>query len=275
MKVPDNLPNERGSITSPDGTRLGYICIGTGGPLVVCHGSFSSAEDWLPFAIEMASTHSVYLYDRRGRGSSPYIAADFAIDAEVEDLSAMVDLAGSEAAVLGHSFGGGCALSFAARNRFSGPLVLYEPRHSAIAPMSRGQRDELERLVATGDRETALRFALSHIVGAPADAIAGFHQSPLWEPMCETVHAFAKELRLLDTLNWQSGDLDAIAGPVTLLVGEHSPVLPEETSPDIALQKLLPGMRTASIPGQGHFAFVADPALMAKMVRLCLSEPRG
>ena len=137
-RLPDGLAAARGTVESPDGAPIAYLRVGSGPPLVVCHGSFASAQDWLAFAVEMAGTCTVHLYDRRGRGSSPYVSPDFAVDAEVDDLAAVVRIAGPGPAVLGHSFGGGCVLSWAARERFGGPVILYEPRHSIDGPVSAG-----------------------------------------------------------------------------------------------------------------------------------------
>jgi pimeloyl-ACP methyl ester carboxylesterase len=245
--------------------------LGSGAPLVVCHGSFCTAREWLGVAEHLANTRNVFLYDRRGRALSPYIAADFAIDAEADDLAVMVGLAGPGTAVLGHSFGGGCALRFAERVRFSGPLVLYEPRHSLGGPVSRGHTPPIEKLIAAGDRDGALHFVMSHVVGLPAQAIVVFRQSPQWELMCQTIDSFPKEVRLLDSLNWQAGDLDGISGEVTLLLGERSHLPSDEIARDEALRSLLPKMRTVRIPGQGHFAYAAAPALLADIVKGCLS----
>ena len=150
-QVPDGLASAVGTVESPDGTPIAYLRVGSGPALVVCHGSFASAPDWLPFAVELADTRTVYLYDRRGRGSSPYVSPGFAVDAEVDDLGAVSRIAGPGAAVLGHSFGGGCALSWAARERFGGPVVVYEPRHAIDGPVSAGHIPEIRRLLADGD----------------------------------------------------------------------------------------------------------------------------
>jgi pimeloyl-ACP methyl ester carboxylesterase len=271
MNAPENLSFERGTVASSDGTLLGYLRFGDGPPLVVCHGSFSTAEEWLRFGTELASTRTVYLYDRRGRGQSPDIVSETAIDAEVDDLAAIVGLAGADAAVMGHSFGGGCALSFAARGGFASPLVLYEPRHSLRGPMGRGRIAGLDQLIDAGDREAAVQYAMEQIIGLPPQAVARMRATPLWVGMVRTVHAFPRELRLLDTLAWTSGDLDGVVGPSFLLVGENSPVLPDALSPDVALRTLLPAMRIMSVPGQGHFAYAAAPALLADLVKGCLS----
>jgi pimeloyl-ACP methyl ester carboxylesterase len=259
-------------IASFDGTSLATIKMGSGAPLVICHGAFTMAQDWLPFAQEMAKTRTVYLYDRRGRGESVSAVSNFNVDAEVEDLAAVVAFAGADTAILGHSFGGACALAYAAREGFSGPLIVYEPPVAALGPVSRGHIPEIERIVATGDLDAAAQFAIGQVVGMPPPAIAAFRDSPLWESMCQTVTAFPKELRLLDSLVWNDGDLGAIASAPTLLIGEDSPVLPEAISPVAALQALLPMMRTKTILGQGHVAYLFAPKLLADIVGQCLGD---
>ncbi|MTD52955.1 alpha/beta fold hydrolase [Amycolatopsis pithecellobii] len=264
--------NGTGTVRAPDGTLIAYRRLGSGPALVVCHGSFAAAQDWLPFATEMAATHSVYLYDRRGRGSSPYVSPDFAVDAEVDDLAAILSIAGPGSALLGHSFGGGCALSCAARERFGGPVIVYEPRHSIDAPVSAGHIPEIRRLLAGGEKEAAVRAILEKVIELPPSAIAAFAHSPLWERMQQTVDAFPDELRLLDSLTWRPGDLDDIAGPTWLLVGDQSPVLPADR--EGALRGVLPGLRKAILPGQGHFAYLSAPAALAQAVRECLATEK-
>ncbi len=270
MHLPKKPPIDRGTVTSTDGTVLSYQRLGDGAPLVVCHGSFATARDWLPFAERMAQTRTVFLYDRRGRGGSP-AAPDFAVDAELADLAAMIGLAGPGTALLGHSFGGGCALALAARIGFSGPLIVYEPRHSTRGPVSRGHIPDIRRLLSAGDVDGATEYALAHVVGLSAAAVAGLLGGPLWARFRQTIGAFPNELRLLDDLAWQPGDLNAIAGPCTLLTGGNSLVLPDASSPDIALRTLLPAIRARTIPGQGHFAYSAAPALLADIVDACLT----
>lgn len=270
---PDGMAAITGTIDSLDGTPLGYVRMGNGPSLVVCHGSFAAAEDWLPFAVELSNTNAVYLYDRRGRGSSPKAPGDFAIDAEVDDLAAMMALAGPGAAVLGHSFGGGCALSYAARARFPGPVLVYEPRHSITGPVSEGYISEIRHLLTLGDPEVVVRAILDKVIGLPEDDIAAFAESPLWARMLQTVDAFPDELRLLDSLAWRPGDLDRIFGPVWLLVGEDSPILPADR--EGALRGVLPRLRRVTLPRQGHFAYMSAPAALAQAVRECLQTPHS
>jgi pimeloyl-ACP methyl ester carboxylesterase len=260
------------TVTAPDGTLLAVMQLGSGPPLVICHGAFTVAQDWLPFAAEMAATHRVHLYDRRGRGNSQSYCAAPSLEAEVDDLAAVVAHAGPGTAILGHSFGGACALAYAARERFAGPLIVYEPPHPSRGPVSRGLVPDVEHLIASDDLDAATRFAMTRVVGMPPEAIAGLAASPLWKPMCQTVRAFPNELRFLDNLTWQNGELDGIGSAPTLLLGAETADIPEALGPVSDLQTLLPELRIVPIPGQGHIAYLLDPAGLAALVGRCLSE---
>jgi len=256
------------SVQSSDGTLLDGVEMGDGPPLVVCHGAFTVARDWLPFAEALAETRRVILYDRRGRGDSISAVSPAALDAEVDDLAAIVAYAGPGAAILGHSFGGACALAYAARGGFGGQLIVYEPPHPAHGLVSRGLIPEISRIIETGDLDAAASFAILNVVGMPPPAIDAFRASPLWSSMCQTVTAFPVELRLLDSLTWQPGDLDAINGSPTLLLGSESP---GQTEAITSLQALLPDLRTVSILGQGHVAYLHDAKGLAAIVLGCLA----
>lgn len=274
MTGPSSWVVEEGTASSPDGTLLAWTRLGAGPPLVICYGSFSTASEWRHFAELMAPSRTVWLYERRGRGASPLVAPDFDVEAEVDDLAAIVDLAGPGAAVLGHSFGGGCALAFAARGGFDGHLVLYEPRHALRGAVSRGHIPEIERLLDAGDREAAMAFVLAEVVELPPAAVEAFRASPQWAHMCDAVEPFPKEVRLLDSLVWGESDLERLAYAPIMLIGERSRILPDDRSPDVPLRALLPAMPSVAIPGQGHFAYVGDPAGLAAVVRQVLATPQ-
>ena len=136
---------------------------GQGNPFVVCRGAFTVADEWARFARELGRSHTVYVYDRRGRGLSPYAGPPYTMSCEIEDLAAVVALAGEPTAILGHSFGGGCALAFALSSKFQGRLILYEPVHSVPRQLSRGYLPELESIVESGTLDRATEFALINI----------------------------------------------------------------------------------------------------------------
>jgi pimeloyl-ACP methyl ester carboxylesterase len=270
MERPEISSVCHGWVAAADGTLLATMQLGEGPPLVVCHGAFTVAQDWLPFAARLAATRRVILYDRRGRGQSVAAKPVSALNAELEDLAAIVDNAGPDTAILGHSFGGACALAYAAQSGFSGQLIVYEPPHPARGPVSRGLIPQIEQLIAAGNLDAAAAFAMTQVVGMPPPAIDAFRATPLWQTMSATVTAFPAELHLLDRLTWQSGDLDGIAGPTTLLLGSETPDLPDSLWPVASLQALLPCLRIVHVPGQGHVAYLTDPDGLAAIVAECL-----
>src|SRR5712692_2003132 len=69
---------------------------------------------------------TVWTLDRRGRGASGDATA-YALERECEDIAAVIDAIGGAVHVLGHSFGGLCALEAALLTPHLGRLILYEP----------------------------------------------------------------------------------------------------------------------------------------------------
>src|SRR5439155_7997776 len=62
---------ENGSITSADGTTVGYRRFGAAGPAVVLlHGGGQSGRNLQRLAAALAADFTVYVPDRRGRGAS-------------------------------------------------------------------------------------------------------------------------------------------------------------------------------------------------------------
>src|SRR6476646_5320940 len=58
------------SVTSKDGTTIGYRQLGHGPGLVILHGTAESSHSHIELAEALADAYTVYLPDRRGRGLS-------------------------------------------------------------------------------------------------------------------------------------------------------------------------------------------------------------
>src|SRR5438067_5550345 len=97
------------SVTSRDGTAIGYARVGAGPALVLVHGATSERSRWRPVLGALASRFAVYAMDRRGRGASKD-AGDYAIEREFADVAALVDSIGEPVTVIAHSYGAICAL---------------------------------------------------------------------------------------------------------------------------------------------------------------------
>ncbi len=150
---------------SVDGTRIGFRRLGVGPAIVMVHGSVSTHTDWMPAARLLASRHTCYVMDRRGRRLSGAGHAPYAIEREFEDVCAVLkaaklDAAGREAALAGHSYGAICAMG-AALLRPVPKLILYEAPLSVGGPVAGAPLAEYARAVAAGDDERAMEIGLA------------------------------------------------------------------------------------------------------------------
>lgn len=104
------------TVQSNDGTTLAYDIYGDGPPLIFITGA-SCFRNFMPVlkdAKAFAKEFAVYNYDRRGRGDSTD-TAPYAIEREIEDIAALIDVAGGKANLYGHSSGAVLALEAALR----------------------------------------------------------------------------------------------------------------------------------------------------------------
>jgi pimeloyl-ACP methyl ester carboxylesterase len=113
-------------VTSPDGTRIAYYRSGAGAPLILVPGTgAANPVAWTAVLPALEAHFSVYAVDRRGHGESGD-SPTYAIEREFEDIAAVVDSIGGPVNLLGHSFGGLCALEAALLTPNLRKLVLYE-----------------------------------------------------------------------------------------------------------------------------------------------------
>ncbi len=93
------------TVNSRDGTAIGYSRIGNGPGLVILHGGLRSADDYKEIAAHLSNSFTVYCIDRRGRGRSGVQGARHDLQAEREDVAAVLQKTGATF-IFGHSFGG-------------------------------------------------------------------------------------------------------------------------------------------------------------------------
>ncbi|WP_230873961.1 alpha/beta fold hydrolase [Paenibacillus woosongensis] len=101
---------------SKDGTTLAYDVYGSGPALIYITGAscYRSFKPVVHDAKVLATSFTVYNYDRRGRGDSGN-TLPYSLEREIEDIEAMIDVAGGTAYVYGHSSGAVLALEAALR----------------------------------------------------------------------------------------------------------------------------------------------------------------
>jgi pimeloyl-ACP methyl ester carboxylesterase len=138
-----------------------------GPALVIVGGALRSAEDYRPLAAALADRFTVHVLERRGRPGAPPQGDDYTVEADAEDLAALVADTGATR-VFGHSFGGLVALEAARRQPAIAELALYEPGVSAGGSIPTGWLESYAQRLAAGDRRGAFALFVRGSGGAPA-----------------------------------------------------------------------------------------------------------
>ncbi len=257
------------TVRSKDSTPIAYERSGKGPPLVLVHGSTAGHTRWASVLPELERHFTVYAMDRRGRGQSgdtePYI-----LEREFEDVAAVVDAAGSQVDLLGHSYGALCAMEAALRTRHLRKLILYEPGFRVEGVMySPGTREKLQSLLEQGDRESLLTMLFKDIVELSEEEIAVLRAEPVWQARLAAAHTLVREMAdadyVLDPKRFQR-----LTTPTLLLLGEKSP--PIIRRPTERLASVLSNSRVVVMPGQGHAAMSTAPELFLREVLTFLGE---
>lgn len=85
--------------------------VGTGPPVVLCHGTPWSSFLWRVIATELAPTRTVYLWDMLGYGRSDMVESNVSLAAQGELFAALLEHWGLDAPdVISHDFGGAVSL---------------------------------------------------------------------------------------------------------------------------------------------------------------------
>ena len=107
------MPDPSRIVDSADGTPIAVFTSGEGPPLVLVHGAAADHTTFRVIGPRLAERYAVHAIDRRGRGRSGD-TLPYTIEREFEDVAAVAETvaagSGGGVAVIGHSYGGRCAL---------------------------------------------------------------------------------------------------------------------------------------------------------------------
>ncbi|MEU6283656.1 alpha/beta hydrolase [Streptomyces sp. NPDC047028] len=211
--------------TSRDGTSLAYEMRGRGPTVILVSGAMSTGATMAPLAERLADRCTAVVYDRRGRGESgdttPYEVAR-----EVEDLAALVEAVGGEAALFGVSSGGALVLHAAASGLPVRRAAVYEvPFADTLAGGAEQQAaytENLDRALADGRRGDAVELFL-RLTGLGEQMIQGARQSPMWAGMEAVAPSLAYDNAVMGDGLLPRDLLAAIPVPVLAVAGGASP----------------------------------------------------
>lgn len=250
--------------TSTDGTQIGCVLAGEGPPLLIVHGTGDTQLGWRRLRPHLAAHFTLHLMDRRGRGVSGD-REDYALAREWQDVAAVIDAIGEPVNVFAHSFGAMCALEGALQANNLRRLCVYEPSVNRNSGNAKREFtiDEMARLCALGDRDGVVALHLGNIINASEETIDKQRsQKEAWAARMAMAHTMPRELQALREYRFDAQRFAAIGVPLLVLLGEKSVGHGPETAR--MLLDAVPGAEFLKLQGQGHFAMLTAPELLAQ-----------
>ncbi|MFD1152116.1 alpha/beta fold hydrolase [Saccharothrix hoggarensis] len=247
---PRNLPVD--TVTSLDGTVIAYEKSGSGPPVVVIGGGLNDKAMFAPFAHMLSEHYTVYNVDRRGHGDSDYgDPEEYSIHREVEDLAAVIEVAGEPAAVFANCTGGMVAIQAAADGVPMRRLGMYEPPYDSPKATDE-QLVELKRLVAAGLREEAVTLFGKDIVGFITDeTLEKIKNHPAWQAFVSMAPSAVYDTIISQQHNAVPFDLlPKITVPTLIISGRKSTPSIQEAC--VTLADRIPDARLIRLPDEGH-----------------------
>jgi pimeloyl-ACP methyl ester carboxylesterase len=260
------------SVTSKDGTTIAFETTGTGPPIILVASALSDRSDAKRLAALLAPHFTVINYDRRGRGASGD-TAPYSVEREVEDIAALMQVAGDPAFLFGSSSGAALALEAAARGVAVQKLALFEPPFVVDASDPRPPADfasHVDELIAADRRAQAVTYFMTKGIGMPAAFVWLMRLMPrMWSNLKAMAPTIAYDVAVMG--DKQQGnplprDLWAsVTAPTLVMNGSKSP--PHLRHAAIALVDVLPNAQHRTVAGVSHSAVVAAPKKLEPTLR--------
>lgn len=256
MPAPDRV------VASADGTSIAVFGGGPGAPILLVHGTAGDHTTFRVVGPILAGSRAVRAMDRRGRGASGDVAP-YAIEREFEDVAAVADALAREAGapidVVGHSYGGRCALGAALLTDAIRRIVSYEgaPTPPGASYHPAGIEDRLRAALERGDHDEALAAFMHDVVGMPDADLAAYRADPIWPVRAAAAPTILRELEAETDPAASLDALGRVRQPVLQVLGGAS--LPVFAASTTALNERLADGRIVVIDGARHAAHHTHP----------------
>jgi pimeloyl-ACP methyl ester carboxylesterase len=237
-----------------------FLELGQGAPLLFLHGVGMCAAAYRPLLSLLARRYRVLAPDLPGAGGTPLPESDASLDAFAAEIQSWLDARGVRpAAVVGHSLGGGVALSMARARGFPERLVLVDSvgsgtGFSRTALVARFLFLKNLRVLVSPRRWPALWRVLPHFMGTVGLRLG-------------------RMLRLgslaLDAAQKRHEALTAPGPRPVFVAATDDELFPPRVYHDCAAG--LPGSRVVEVPG-GHDWCLLHPEEAARVILPLLSD---
>ncbi|HSR95941.1 MAG TPA: alpha/beta fold hydrolase [Kofleriaceae bacterium] len=229
---------------------LAFDRIGEGPPVILVLGAFNTRSAGAPLAAALATRHTVFNYDRRGRGGSGD-SAPYAVEREIEDIDFLVQRAGGAAALFGFSSGAALALAAAAHGLAIAHLALFDLPLTVDPPASPvDHAAALHALVREGRRGDAVEYFQHRMVGIPEPVVVQMRSAPFRPALEAMAHTLVYEATILGNGQLPLDRARAVRAPTLAIAAGKGPPFMRETAE--ALARSLPDGRALVLENATH-----------------------
>jgi pimeloyl-ACP methyl ester carboxylesterase len=174
--------------------------------------------------------------------------------------------------VFAHSYGGTCALEAATGGAAFARMLVYEPAFGTpegpVFPVA--ALADVKAALERGDREAAVETFFARVLLLGEAEVAAMRGTPAWHARVECAHTLAREARAANAYRVRPARGGA---PMRFLLGtDTTDALIRSTR---AAHAALPASSLRELPGHGHAAMDADPALFVAEVEEWLRPVTG
>jgi pimeloyl-ACP methyl ester carboxylesterase len=284
------------SVTSKDGTVIGYRQLGNGPGIILLHGGANASQNYMKLGAALSDAFTVYIPDRRGRGLSGPFGDNYCMQREVEDLDAILKKTDAHN-LFGLSTGALIALQAALSLPSIRKAALYEPPldiddviMSLLSFMPRFDEEIAEGKVAEAT-VTLLKdfggFFLPASVQSVLVILPRFLLVRIFRwlfkndaknikgadvPLQVLILTFHFDYQLVAEMKGTLENFKAVPAEVLLLGGSKSPSFLKQTTE--ALSRVLPNVQHIELQGLSHGAALdgGKPERVAQELRRFFSR---
>jgi pimeloyl-ACP methyl ester carboxylesterase len=264
-------------VTSADGTTIAYECQGSGPAVILVGGGLDDGAENAPLGPVLAEHFTVYNYARRGRGDSGD-TPPYAVQREIEDLDALIAVAGGSAHLYGVSSGGALVLEAAATGTAVDRLAVYEVPYAVGDDLrTRFERYvEQTRQAYDEGRQDAILELFMRVTGASDEDVAAGKDSSYWAQSVTLAHTLVHDILFLNGYRLPADRLGEVTQPVLVVTGgritePHMAGLPADFFDRAAdaIAATVPNAERRILEGQGH---MVAPEAMTALLRTFFSQ---
>lgn len=235
--------NEKGKFVEINGLKMYYEIQGTGKPLLLLHGAFSTVEGWATILPALTKERQVITVELEGHGHTRDLERPLTFEQMADDTAALVkQLKLTNVEIFGYSMGGTVALAVAVRHpELVSKLAIYGSCASTA-------KDTYDPEIYKQFQSISTDFA-PPILKEPYDRTA---PDPSRWPILVTKIKQLEE----DFKGYSAADLKKIKAQTLIMMGDRDVVRPEHA---VEMYRSITNSQLAIFPSSDHFLLWTSP----------------